>query len=158
MEPLPSCTRSDHFVWSDGVIFVCQGGAYGMGKCPVCRAPNKKWTHARPGCRDLVDSPAPPKTTSKARPANRGPQGSTPRRVGPSSGTAGSAGAKTRGKSERVAKRKLEEAAQAEGADDGGYALHARGKVRRQGIFVPIGNERSCLRNALRARAAMLAC
>ena len=100
----------------------------------------------------------PPKTTSKARPANREPQGSTPRRVGPSSGTAGSAGARTRGKSERMTKRKLEEAAQAEGADDGGYALQARGKVRRQGIFVPIGNERSCLRNALRARAAMLAC
>ena len=32
-----------------------------MDKCPVYRVSSKKWTHVRP--RDLVDSPAPPKTT-----------------------------------------------------------------------------------------------
>jgi hypothetical protein len=126
-----------------------------MDKCPVCRTSSRKWTHVRPGCRDLVDSPAPPKTTSKVRPPNRQPQGSTPRRVRPSSGSAGSAGAENRGKSERMTKRKLKEAAQAKEAEDGGYAVQARGKVRRQGIFVPIGNDRSCLRDAM--RAAMLA-
>lgn len=54
-----------------------------------------------------------------------------------------------------MTKRKLKEAAQAKETEDGGYAVQARGKVRQQGIFVPIGNDRSCLRDAM--RAAMLA-
>ena len=110
----------DHFAcsWSDDVTFVCSGGAYGMDKCPECRCFSKRWTHVRPGCRNLVDSPAPPKPTSKARPANRQPYGSIPRRVGPSPGSVGSMGSKPRGNSERMPIRKLKEAAQAKEVED----------------------------------------
>ena len=36
---------------------VCSGGAYGISKCPTCRRTSNRWTHVRPVCRDLVDSP-----------------------------------------------------------------------------------------------------
>ena len=87
-------------------------------------------------------------TAAKAK--GGGPRGRAPRLVGPSSGSAGSAGAESRGgKPERLKKRKQREAAEKEEEEDGGFALGARGEVRRLGIFVPVGGARTCLPDAL---------
>ena len=73
-------------------------------------------------------------------------QGRRPPRVRPSSGLAGLAGAESsKGKSERLKKRKAQEQATNEVGEDGGAFLEPRGKVRRQGIAVPVGTERTCM-------------
>ena len=88
-------------------------------------------------------------TTLKRKDAPRGPR---PRSLGPSAGPARDAGAEERvskpkrpKKKAKFAKKRVEK----EKAEDGGFALLARGEVRRQGVFVPIGNERTCLPDAL---------
>ena len=70
--------------------------------------------------------------------------------IGPSAGSARDAGAEQRvpkSKRSKAKKRKLAIAKEME--EEGGFALLARGEVRRQGVFVPIGNERTCLPDAL---------
>ena len=37
-----------------------------MARCPVCRRFSKNWTHVRPVCRDLVDSPPIPEAIPTA--------------------------------------------------------------------------------------------
>ena len=80
------------------------------------------------------------------------PRGPRPRSVGPSAGSAGDAGAEKRVSKPKRLKAKKREAQLAgakETEEKGGFTLLARGEVRRQGVFVPIGNERTCLPDAL---------
>ena len=88
--------------------------------------------------------------TLKRKDAPREPR---PRSLGPSAGSARDAGAekrvpKSKSSRSRAKKRKLRAIAK-ETEEEGGFALLARGGVRRQGAFVPIGNERTCLPDAL---------
>jgi hypothetical protein len=89
---------------------------------------------------------AAPATTKKKKKAT--PRGPRPRLVGPSAGSAGDAGAEKR-VLKKSKKRKAQEGK--EGKEDGGFALFARGRVRREGFFVPVGDERTCLPDALYA-------
>jgi len=79
--------------------------------------------------------------------AGHAPQGPTPRRVAPSSSGAGSK--KRKGKSERLKKRKAKEANKKAEADDGGFTMVNRSTARMMGIRVPVGDERTCLADAL---------
>ena len=163
----------------DDVTSVCSGGAYGMARCPVCRRFSKKWTHVRPVCRDLVDSPPIPEAipTAIATPrfepsvrralqgiccatchalsglfcADRAPDTDPPRekrlRACASQQTVAAAAESSRG-TKNSRKRSAKEAA-AEEAEDGGFTLESRGLVRAAGEAVAVGDDRTCLPDAL---------
>ena len=98
-------------------------------------------------------------TLAKKKTTPRGPR---PRLVGPSAGFAGDAGAETRVPTgtKKGKKRKAQEGK--EHKEGGGFALFARGRVRREGFFVPVGDERTCLPDALysamRAQPCLMLC
>lgn len=77
------------------------------------------------------------------------PQGPRPRSVGPSAGSAGDAGAEKRVSKPKRLKKKAKKRVEKEKAEDGGFALAARGEVRGQGIAVPAGTKRTCLADAM---------
>ena len=116
---------------------------YTNNACPVCRVSCLASTRAG---KSLIQSFPASKVTSATTAKKGGSRGPNPPRVGPSSGSAGSAGAESsEGKSERLKKRKAQEQAANEDGEDGGAFLEPRGKVRLQGIAVPVGTTRTCL-------------
>jgi len=99
----------------------------------------------------LVIAPA----TLAAKHKSDPPREPIPRRVAPSSSGAGSK--KRKEKSTRLKKRKAQEVLAKARNDDGGFTLTARGKVRKLGINVPVGNEYTCLPDALHTLIEYLA-
>ena len=132
-----------------------KASGYCNNACPVCRVPCVASTRNSaslvthfPSTKQLMTVP------KEKSSAGHAPQGPIPRRVAPSSFGAGRK--KRKGKSERVKKRKAEEAGKKAAADDGGFALMARGEAREQGVSVPAGSQRTCLPDAMWAATKSL--
>ena len=135
----------------DGVSMGFTDSSFNPDACAVCR--DTICSKTRHGGTLMEHFPASKATVAPATATLKrkgAPQGPRPRSVGPSAGSAGDAGAEKRVsklKRSKAKKRKLAIAKEME--EEGGFALLARGEVRRQGVFVPIGNERTCLPDAL---------
>ena len=139
----------------DGVSMGFKDSSFNADACEQCR--NTPCTMTRHGStlmehftssKQLMVATA--TTTLKRKDAPRGPR---PRSLGPSAGSARDAGAekrvpKSKSSRSRAKKRKLRAIAK-EAEEEGGFALLARGEVWRHGVFVPIGNERAWLPDAL---------
>ena len=129
-----------------------KASGYCNNACPVCRVPCVASTRNSaslvthfPATKQLMTVPKEkPKETSSA---GHAPQGPTPRRVAPSSSGAGRE--KRKEKSERLMERKAKKAKEKAAADDGGFALMARGEAREQGVSIPAGSQRTCLPDAM---------
>ena len=94
----------------------------------------------------LMVAPVPAARTKK-----RGRDSSRPRSVRPSAGSAGDAGAEKRVPKERPKSKQRKVAEAKEREENGGFALQARGQVRREGFFMLVGEARTCLPDALYA-------
>ena len=77
------------------------------------------------------------------------PRGLFPRRVGPSAGFAGDSGAESRGGKSKRSSKKARKRKDREDAESGGCFLEPRGKVRREGVAIPVGTQRTCLHDSL---------
>ena len=139
----------------DGVQLGLKDSSFNADACEQCR--NTPCTMTRHGSTllehftsskqlQLMVAPVPAARTKK-----RGRDSSRPRSVRPSAGSAGDAGAEKRVPKERPKSKKRKVAEAKEREEDGGFALQARGQVRREGFFVPVGEARTCLPDALYA-------
>ena len=145
------CTPCYH----DGVQLGSKDSSFNPDACEQCR--DTPCTKTRIGStlmehyqtsKQLSFTPAAAATKEKGE--SRG--GNLPRLSGPSAGSrAVSAGSKSRGqgKAKRLAKRKANAKAVRESNDDGGFTSTSRGKVRRLGVNVPVGNEHTCLQDSV---------
>ena len=138
------CTPCYH----EGVRIGLEDASYNPDACEQCRStPCTKTRHGAtlitsfPSSKQLVVAL---KTSQKDAPRR-------PRREpdGPRAGSAGSAGTGGHGKSERLVKRKAQEAVSKAKRQKGGFTSVARGELRLQGVAIPVGNDATCLPDAL---------
>ena len=135
----------------EGVAMGFKDSSFNPDACEQCR--KTPCTKTRAGStlitsftssKQLMVAPVP--ATSRKE---RGKDSSRPRSVGPSASSAGDAGAEKRVPKERPKSKRRKVAEAKEREEDGGFALQARGQVRREGFFVPVGEARTCLPDAL---------
>ena len=137
----------------DGVALGFKDASYNPDACEQCRSTPVTKTRAGStlinsftSSKQLMVAPVP--ATSRKK---RGKNASRPRSLGPSAGPARDAGAeelvskRSKKKAAKIAKKRVEK----EKAEDGGFALQARGQVRAGGLFVAAGEEHTCLADAL---------
>ena len=133
----------------DKVLAASTDASINADSCEVCRAEvcsktrgGKDLTQHFASCKQLVASAA----ATKKKGESRGPRRELD---GPRAGFAGSAGTGGHGKSERLVKRKAQEAVSKAKRQKGGFTSVARGELRLQGVAIPVGNDATCLPDAL---------
>ena len=140
------CTPCYH----DGVQLGLKDSSFNADACEQCR--NTPCTKTRIGATLITSFPSSKQLfveTSKKDAPRR------PRREpdGPRAGSAGSAGTGGHGKSERLVKRKAHDKAKKAKKKAkrtvGGFTLASRGDIRGQGISIPVGQENTCMPDAL---------
>ena len=136
------CTPCYH----DGVQLGSKDSSFNPDACEQCR--DTPCTKTRIGATLITSFPSSKQLfveTSKKDAPRR------PRREpdGPRAGSAGSAGTGGHGKSERLVKRKAQEAVSKAKRQKGGFTSVARGELRLQGVAIPVGNDATCLPDAL---------
>ena len=138
------CTPCYH----DGVQLGSKDSSFNPDACEQCR--DTPCTKTRIGATLITSFPSSKqlivalKTSQKDAPRR-------PRREpeGPRAGSAGSAGTGGRGKLKRRADDKAKKAKKKAKRTVGGFTLASRGDIRGQGISIPVGQENTCMPDAL---------